>query len=59
MVLNVNLLMDQVNLNVTLINRCHIKLDHVMLLKKNGVVRMDHDVIFCIRGSMLRDRIIH
>jgi hypothetical protein len=52
MEINVNLLMDLLNLNATLINRCHIRLDNVMLSLEKDTVLTDPDVTFYIEIKM-------
>jgi len=52
MEINVNLLMDLLNSNATLIIRCHIRLDHVMLSLEKDTAFTGPDVTFYIEIKM-------
>jgi hypothetical protein len=56
MEINVNLLMDQLSSNATLIIRCHIKLDLAMLSLERDTVHMDQDVTSYIEINSYKSR---
>lgn len=59
MATSVSLPMALLSSSATLINRCHIKLDHAMPLVEKATALMDLDAISCIITKIQRQKLSH
>lgn len=51
--------MGHLNLNATLTNRCHIRLDHAMPMQERAIVYMVHDATSYIMMKILKSKPVH